>query len=103
MHGKKVPLVLSYHTTRRHAPEYSKIHIRNLKASYLAIAKYYRVANYDLKMKKLPINQKKSLPLFCRNLKSTILYLYFCTVHVVIFILFKPTHALFLKHIHIHI
>jgi len=29
--------------------------------------------------------------------------LYFCTVHVVIFILFKPTHALFLKHIHIHI
>jgi hypothetical protein len=24
-------------------------------------------------------------------------------VHVVIFILFKPTHALFLKHIHIHI
>ena len=30
-------------------------------------------------------------------------YLYFRTVHVVIFILFKPTHALFLKHIHIHI
>ena len=29
--------------------------------------------------------------------------LYFRTVHVVIFILFKPTHALFLKHIHIHI
>jgi len=24
-------------------------------------------------------------------------------VHVVIFILFKPTHALFLKHTHIHI
>jgi len=31
------------------------------------------------------------------------LYLYFRTVHVVIFILFKPTHALFLKHIHINI
>jgi hypothetical protein len=30
-------------------------------------------------------------------------HLYFRTVHVVIFILFKPTHALFLKHIHIHI
>ena len=30
-------------------------------------------------------------------------YLYFRTVHLVIFILFKPTHALFLKHIHIHI
>jgi hypothetical protein len=30
-------------------------------------------------------------------------YLYFRTVHVVIFILFKPTHALFLKHIHINI
>ena len=29
--------------------------------------------------------------------------LYFRTAHVVIFILFKPTHALFLKHIHIHI
>jgi len=29
--------------------------------------------------------------------------LYFRTVHVVIFILFKPTHALFLKHTHIHI
>ena len=29
--------------------------------------------------------------------------LYFRTVHVVLFILFKPTHALFLKHIHIHI
>jgi hypothetical protein len=29
--------------------------------------------------------------------------LYFRIVHVVIFILFKPTHALFLKHIHIHI
>jgi len=29
--------------------------------------------------------------------------LYFRTVHVVIFILFKPNHALFLKHIHIHI
>jgi len=29
--------------------------------------------------------------------------LYFRTVHVAIFILFKPTHALFLKHIHIHI
>jgi hypothetical protein len=28
--------------------------------------------------------------------------LYFRTVHVVIFILDKPTHALFLKHIHIH-
>jgi len=27
--------------------------------------------------------------------------LYFRTVHVVIFILFKLTHALFLKHIHI--
>jgi hypothetical protein len=27
--------------------------------------------------------------------------LYFRTVHVVIFILFKSTHALFLKHIHI--
>jgi len=27
--------------------------------------------------------------------------LYFRTVYVVIFILFKPTHALFLKHIHI--
>jgi hypothetical protein len=30
-------------------------------------------------------------------------YLYFRTVHVVIFIIFKPTHALFLKHIHIHV
>jgi len=30
-------------------------------------------------------------------------YLYFRTVHVVIFILFKPTHAPFLKHIYIHI
>jgi len=30
-------------------------------------------------------------------------YLYFRTVHVIIFLLFKPTHALFLKHIHIHI
>jgi hypothetical protein len=30
-------------------------------------------------------------------------YLYFSTVHVVIIILFKPTYALFLKHIHIHI
>jgi len=29
--------------------------------------------------------------------------LYFRTVYVVIFILFKPTQALFLKHIHIHI
>ena len=29
--------------------------------------------------------------------------LYFRTVHVVIFILFKPTQVLFLKHIHIHI
>jgi len=29
--------------------------------------------------------------------------LYFRTVHVVILILFKPTHAPFLKHIHIHI
>jgi len=28
---------------------------------------------------------------------------YFRTVHIVMFILFKPTHALFLKHIHIHI
>ena len=27
--------------------------------------------------------------------------LYFRTVHIVIFILFKPTHALFLKHIYI--
>ena len=35
--------------------------------------------------------------------KSTDHYLCFCTVHVVIFILFKPTDALFLKHIHIHI
>jgi len=29
--------------------------------------------------------------------------LYFRTVHIVIFILFKPTHALFLKYIHIRI
>jgi hypothetical protein len=29
--------------------------------------------------------------------------IYFPTVRVVIFILFKLTHALFLKHIHIHI
>jgi len=36
-------------------------------------------------------------------LTNAILYLYFRTLHVVIFILFKPTHALFLKHIHIHI
>jgi len=28
-------------------------------------------------------------------------FLYFRTVHVVIFILFKPTHAFFLKYIHI--
>jgi len=31
------------------------------------------------------------------------IYLHFRTMHVVIFILFEPTHALFLKHIHIHI
>jgi hypothetical protein len=31
----------------------------------------------------------------------TELCVYFRTVHVVIFILFKTTHALFLKHIHI--
>jgi len=38
------------------------------------------------------------------NIKKThILFfnLYFLTVHVVMFIVFKPTHALFLKHIHI--
>jgi len=35
--------------------------------------------------------------------KTNLLGFYFRTVHVVIFILFKPTHALFLKHIHIHI
>jgi len=35
--------------------------------------------------------------------KTRNLVLYFRTVHAVIFILFKPTHALFLKHIHIHI
>jgi len=34
-------------------------------------------------------------------LSNTAWYLYFRTVHVAIFILFKPTHALFLKHIHI--
>jgi len=43
-------------------------------------------------MMKLFLFQLLSLPL-----------LYFRTVHVVIFILFEPTHALFLKHIHIHI
>ena len=30
-------------------------------------------------------------------------FLYFRTMHVFIFILFKPNHALFLKHIHISI
>jgi len=34
-------------------------------------------------------------------MEMNIILLYFRTVHVVIFILFKPTHALFLKHIHI--
>jgi NADH-ubiquinone oxidoreductase chain 4 len=34
---------------------------------------------------------------------SSVSNLYFRTVHIVIFILFKPTNALFLKHIHIHI
>ena len=38
-----------------------------------------------------------------KGLIMFIIHLYFRTVHVVIFILFKPTHALFLKHIHIHI
>ena len=33
--------------------------------------------------------------------KTQYYLLYFRTVHVVIIILFKPTHALFLKHIHI--
>jgi len=35
--------------------------------------------------------------------KITNYNLYFRTVNVVIFILFKPINALFLKHIHIHI
>jgi len=37
------------------------------------------------------------------NRLNTAHNLYFRTVHVVIFILFKPTHTLFLKHIYIHI
>ena len=36
-------------------------------------------------------------------IRSDVIFFYFRTVYVVIFILFKPTHALFLKHIHIHI
>jgi hypothetical protein len=30
-------------------------------------------------------------------------FFYFRTVHIVIFILFKPTHVFFLKHTYIHI
>jgi hypothetical protein len=38
-----------------------------------------------------------------KTTKQSVYYLYLCAMHVVIFILFKPSHALFLKHTHIHI
>ena len=48
-------------------------------------------------LKRVPAVVQKTSRKKCNNL-------YFCTVHVVIFILFKPTHALFFKtHSHSHL
>jgi hypothetical protein len=51
---------------------------------------------------------QKAIPFYLQDADrkvsiDMIFFLYFRTMHVVIFILFKPTRALFLKHIHIHI
>jgi len=65
----------------------------------------FMLCKWILMLEALQLFGVQSLPVLSYIIKSAKFgdNLYFRTVHVVIFILFKPTHSLFLKHIHIHI
>jgi len=60
------------------------------------------VLNDNIKVK-TDVKRQMSIKKIMLVNQHNFLDFYFRTVHIVMFILFKPTHALFLKHIHIHI